>query len=44
WQTLETGAKTAGLHQFSFLKLRVTDVKAASTVSEFSDEDPFASL
>jgi len=44
WQTLETGAKTAGLHQLSFLKLRLTDVKAASSVVEFSEEDPFSEL
>ena len=44
WQTLETGAKTAGLHQLSFLKLRLTDVKAASSVAEFSEEDPFSEL
>jgi len=44
WQTLETGAKVAGLHKLSFVKLRITNVKAGSSVSEFSDEDPFADL
>jgi hypothetical protein len=44
WQTLLTGARTAGLHKLSFIKLRLTDIKAASSISEFSEEDPFAGL
>ena len=44
WQTFETGAKAAGLHKLSFIKLKLTEIKAASSVSEFSEEDPFALL
>ncbi len=44
WQTLETGAKAAGLHKLSFVKLRLTDMKAAASINEFSEEDPFAEL
>ncbi|MCF8277230.1 MAG: hypothetical protein K9J17_10900 [Flavobacteriales bacterium] len=44
WQTLETGAKTAGLHKLGFIKLKLTDIKAASSVSTFSEKDPFAEL
>jgi hypothetical protein len=44
WQTLLTGARTAGLHKLSFIKLRLTDIKAASSIREFSEEDPFAGL
>jgi len=44
WQTLETGAKTAGLHKLSFIKLRLENIKAASSVAEFSEEDPFLEL
>lgn len=44
WKTLSTGAEVAQLHQLSFLKLKLTDIRAASRISEFSEEDPFAGL
>lgn len=44
WQTLNTGAKAAGLHKLSFIKLRLEDMQAASSVTEFAEEDPFAEL
>lgn len=44
WQTLETGAKAAGLHKLSFIELKLTEIKAASSIVDFSEDDPFSSL
>lgn len=44
WTSLSTGAKVSQLHKLSFLKLKLTDIKAATSLSDFSEEDPFADL
>ena len=44
WQTLETGAKAGGLHKLGFIELKLTEIKAASSIVDFSEDDPFSSL
>ena len=44
WQTMQTGAKTASKHKMSLITLELTDLKAAASMHEFADEDPFAGL
>lgn len=44
WQTLETGAKAAGLHKLGFIELKLTEINAASSIVDFSEYDPFSSL
>lgn len=44
WQTLQTGAKAASKHKMSLITLELTDLKAAASMSEFAEQDPFAEL
>lgn len=44
WQTLSTGAKAAGVHKMSFITLELTDIKGATDINAYAEEDPFAGL
>ena len=44
WEQLPTGAWVSTEHPMGLVTLRLTDVEAAATLAELSDEDPFAEL
>ncbi len=44
WKTLDTGAKVAGLHSLGILDLKLTGIKAATSMEAFAEEDPFEIL
>ena len=44
WQDLDTGSKVATEHKFAFINLKLSNVKAASTLEELVGSDVFSEL